>query len=169
MTIRSMTSADLPTVLEINSMNGADVDALSADDLETLLADSTIALVAVDPESSSVVGFCVVIDSSCRLRTERSTWAFERGADLHLDRVAFDMRYSGRGLGLALFDDLDARIAGLADTDALALTSIVRTDPPNAHAVGFHAVRGFTDVDRRVCGDVTWTLTNRSFAPSRST
>ncbi|HRE00456.1 MAG TPA: hypothetical protein PLV68_04100 [Ilumatobacteraceae bacterium] len=168
-----MKAADLSAVLAINAINAADVDDLTPADMEILFSASTIALAAIDA-STGVVGFCVVTDPTCPHRTPRSDWAFDRGADLHLERVAFDMRFSGLGLGLELFTTLDDRIADFVmarpehEVSPVTLTSIVRSEPPNEHAVRFHASRGFGEVDQRRWDGITYSLMSRSFSDRRT-
>lgn len=141
-----MNPGDLPAVERINALNTDDVGALSPEQLAAIHDDSRIALVAVEPEGE-IVGFCLVVDRGSSHLTPRAAWAFDVASpDLHLERVAFDMRYSGYGLGLALYDTLDERIERLAtDSEAgtITLTSLVRVDPPNEHSVKFHRTRGF--------------------------
>jgi predicted GNAT superfamily acetyltransferase len=153
-----MATDDLDAVLAINDLNTGDVGSIDAEQLSGILDDSRIALVAIAPEGE-LVGFCLVVDAGCRHHTPRSAWAFETAApDLHLERVAFDMQYSGYGLGLALYDELDLRIEGFAaasPSGEITLTSLVRLEPPNEHAIGFHAKRGFETVDQASFGDVT--------------
>ena len=149
MTIRAMGPDDLEAVVEINSMNLADVDPVGVDEVAKLLESARIALVAEAPEVG-VVGFAFVVDDTSAYVSERARWAFETGgADLHLERVAFDMSYSGQGLGLALYNELDERILAIGrgiGAEAVTLTSMVRVEPPNEHSVRFHAIRGFETV-----------------------
>jgi predicted GNAT superfamily acetyltransferase len=162
-----MTGADLDTVLAINKLNTGDVGPLAADQLAGLLSDSRIALVAVEPEGA-LVGFCLVIEATCGHQSPRSSWAFAAAApDLHLERVAFDMQYSGFGLGLALYDELDAQLdefAAAAPAGELTFTSLVRLEPPNAHSIGFHASRGFETVDQAVFDGVTVGVAIKTFS-----
>ena len=100
MTIESMRPEDLADVAAINADNIGDVDPISVDQLAEVLESCRVALVAKVP-NVGVVGFGIVVDSSCQYQSERTAWALAAGEhDLHLDRVAFDMNYSGLGLGL---------------------------------------------------------------------
>lgn len=160
MTIRQLQPTDLAAARSINEGNLSDVDAIALADLERVLTDAKIALAAVEPEGS-VVGFCLIIDSRCGYLSERAQWAFDTaGPGLHIDRVVFDMRFSGFGLGLALYNELDARLATLAPT---TLTSLVRTDPPNQHSVGFHAKRGFATIAHTTFAGQQFALTQRAY------
>lgn len=162
MTIRVMLPTDLDRAREINQMNLSDVDAITVEDLGRVLADAKIALVAVEPEGS-VVGFCLIIDETCGYLSDRATWAISTsGSGLHIDRVVFDMKFSGFGLGLALYNELDRRIEELA---AATLTSLVRIEPPNTHSVGFHNSRGFVTLAETMFDGQKFALARRTFQP----
>lgn len=158
--IRAMSPADVDRAREINEMNLTDVDAISLADLGRVLADSRIALVAVEPEGS-IVGFCLVIDEACGYLSPRAAWATATsGSGLHIERVVFDMNFSGFGLGLMLYNELDRRIE---ESGMKTLTSLVRVEPPNAHSVMFHNKRGFVEIDRTEFGGSQFALTRRGF------
>ncbi|MEQ1873733.1 MAG: GNAT family N-acetyltransferase [Ilumatobacteraceae bacterium] len=155
-----MTPDDLARAVEINQGNLSDVDSITIEDLGRVLADSKIALVAVEPEGS-VVGFCLIIDSSCGYLSDRAAWATATAkSGLHIDRVVFDMNFSGYGLGLALYNELDRLII---ESGATTLTSLVRVEPPNEHSVFFHNKRGFVEIGRSTFGGQVFALTRRSF------
>lgn len=162
-----MRPEDLAAVAAINADNIGDVDPISIDQLAEVLESCRVALVAKTPDVG-VVGFGIVVDSSCQYQSERTAWALATGEhDLHLDRVAFDMNYSGLGLGPALYNELDNRIFSIsrnADTGSITLTSMVRIDPPNQHSIGFHAVRNFETIDSAVFGGTTIALVCKTYA-----
>lgn len=161
-----MSAGDLDRALAINEMNLSDVDPIAIDDLGRVLADSKVALVAIEPEGS-IVGFCLIIDESCSYLSDRAAWAFQSsGPGLHIDRVVFDMRFSGFGLGLALYNELDRQVDELAaatPSGTTTLTSLVRTDPPNEHSVMFHGRRGFATIDQAQFGGQQFALTRRAY------
>lgn len=171
MTIRAMTPDDLEQALEINQGNLSDVDSITVDNLGLVLASSRIALVAVEPEGS-VVGFCLVIDQDCSYLSPQAAWALQTsGSGFHIDRVVFDMRYSGYGLGLALYNELDQQIdrrAAVTESGRTMLTSLVRVEPPNEHSVGFHAKRGFTTLERASFDGRVFALTRREYPASEA-
>ncbi|MXY10341.1 MAG: hypothetical protein F4Z00_00485 [Acidimicrobiaceae bacterium] len=166
MTIREMIEADIERAVAINQANLADVDSVGEDELAAILGSSRMALAAEGPEKA-LAGFAVVVDRSCRLLTTRAAWALANPVtDLHLERVTFDMQYSGLGLGPALFGELDERLLALAaasNADRLTLTSLVRRDPPNEHAIHFHEAKGFAVVDQRAFGETVLDLTAKSY------
>lgn len=155
-----MTTDDLAQAVDINQANLSDVDSINIENLGRVLADSKIALVAIEPEGS-VVGFCMVIDESCGYLSDRAAWATATSkSGLHIDRVVFDMNFSGFGLGLALYNELDQRII---ESGATTLTSLVRVDPPNEHSVFFHNKRGFVEIGRATFEGKQFALTRRAF------
>ena len=157
-----MSPDDLERAVDINQGNLSDVDSITIDDLAQVLADSRVALAAVEPEGS-LVGFCLIIDESCGYLSDRAAWSFRAsGSGFHIDRVVFDMRFSGFGLGLALYDELDRRII---ESGRKTLTSLVRVDPPNVHSVGFHDKRGFVEIARSKFGGQQFALTRREYQP----
>ena len=169
-----MSPADLERTVDINQANLSDVDAIAIDNLGQVLTDSRIALVAVEPEGR-VVGCCLIIDGSCGYLSDRAAWALQTsGSGLHIDRVVFDMQFSGFGLGLALYNELDRRIGESATltstststtttTTTTTLTSLVRVDPPNQHSVGFHDKRGFVEIARTQFDGQQFALTRRRY------
>lgn len=167
MTIESMRPEDLADVAAINADNIGDVDPISVDQLAEVLESCRVALVAKVP-NVGVVGFGIVVDSSCQYQSERTAWALAAGEhDLHLDRVAFDMNYSGLGLGPALYNELDDHIFNIsrdAGTGSITLTSLVQIDPPNQHSIHFHEARSFETIDSAVFGGATIALTCKTYA-----
>lgn len=162
-----MRPEDLVAVATINADNIGDVDPISIDQLAEVLESCRVALVAKTPEVG-VVGFAIVVDSNCQYQSERTAWALATGEhNLHLDRVAFDMNYSGLGLGPALYNELDDRISSIsrnADTGSITLTSMVRIDPPNQHSIEFHTTRNFETIDSAVFGGATIALACKTYA-----
>ncbi|WP_420639529.1 GNAT family N-acetyltransferase [Candidatus Poriferisocius sp.] len=158
MTIRSLRQDDLDSVAAINQLNVGDVGPISDHQLALVLSSSRMAF-AVENDEGNVVGFALIIDAACGHLTPRAEWALQAGAaDLHLERVAFDMTYSGQGLGLALYDEIDARILEVAagvGAGTTTLSSLVCLDPPNQHSIGFHSSRGFDVLDRATFDNTT--------------
>ena len=72
------------------------------------------------------------------------------------------MSFSGFGLGLALYNELDRRIES---SGATSLTSLVRIEPPNSHSVGFHGTRGFVTIGEAMFDGQKFALTRREYQP----
>lgn len=157
-TIRDLTDADLHRVLEINQANVPEVGDVDLDRLRFIVDESAIALVVETPAGANVTGanmtganmiagFCVVLPPGSTYDSVNYRWFMERYDDAYyLDRVAFDATTQGRGLGSALYRDLDRR---LTNSD-MALTLEVNIDPPNEPSLAFHRKHGFVEVGRQM-------------------
>ena len=94
-----------------------------------------------------VAGFCVVLAKGSSYDSVNYVWFMERYDDvLYLDRVAFDAAAQGQGLGSALYNEVDRRLAG----QALGLTLEVNVDPPNEPSLAFHRKHGYVEVGRQM-------------------
>lgn len=146
--IRPIVDTDLDTLLEINAANVPAVGAVDLARLRYLIEESALALVVLD--DGVLAGFCLVIGPGSTYDSVNYTWFMEHHpTSLYLDRVAFDASFQGRGLGGALYDEIDRRMrADFAHADALTLE--VNVDPPNEQSLRFHAKRGFVEVGRQM-------------------
>jgi predicted GNAT superfamily acetyltransferase len=144
--IRPVTDDDLDRVLEINQANVPEVGPIDAQRLRFLIDESTLSLVVdVDGEPA---GFCVVLPLGSHYASVNYRWFVERYDDVaYLDRVAFHAAFRRRGLGSALYADVERRLASLDGVGALALE--VNVDPPNPGSLAFHASHGFVEVGRQ--------------------
>lgn len=143
--VRTIAPADLDRILTINEANVPDVGSVDADRMAFLLDASPIAL-AVEL-GDTIVGFCLVLPSNSPYDSVNFRWFTERYDDfMYLDRVAFDARAQGRGLGTLLYAEVDRAMTELGAT-RLALE--VNVDPPNDQSLAFHARRGFVEVGQQ--------------------
>jgi len=146
--IRPLEPADLDRVLALNEANVPEVGAIDRPRLEFLVAESVIALVAVDDVTGEVVGFCLVLDADSTYDSVNYRWFGERYERfMYLDRVAIDESARGRGLGRALYDEVDRRMRELGGATQLALE--VNADPPNEPSLRFHERLGFVEVGQQ--------------------
>ena len=157
--IRPIEEADLDRVLEINETNVPEVGPLDLDRLRFLVGESPIALAVLVEEQ--VAGFCLVLAPGSDYESVNYRWFMERDdRALYLDRVAFDAAFRGRGLGSALYDDVDRRIRG-DHPGASALTLEVNVDPPNEPSLRFHRKLGFVEVGRQMSKGIEVSLMSR--------
>ncbi len=151
MLIRDVTPDDLERLAEINAENVPEVGPADEERLAFILGETSIGLVVEiedAPNPAEIAGFCLVLSPGTAYDSVNYAWFMERYPDaMYLDRVAFDHRFQGRGLGRALYAAVDDRMRrDHPDVTALALE--VNVDPPNEPSLRFHARQGFTEVGR---------------------
>jgi len=141
--IRSIRQDDLPTILKLNNANLPAVSLLDLDELESDLEVAEHALVIVADE---VLGFCVTFPSG--LDVDLGTnykWFSDRYDDfLYLDRVVIDAAHRSRGLGEALYREVERRMRSEGRTTRF--TCEVNLQPRNEGSLRFHARLGFEQV-----------------------
>ena len=144
--IRSIEPTDLDGILLINEANVPEVGSVDADRMAFIVAESPIALVA--DIGGDVVGFCLVLAGGSTYDSVNYRWFTERyDAFMYLDRVAVDSSARKRGVGSALYAEVDRRMATIGAADHLALE--VNAIPPNEVSLAFHARLGFTEVGQQ--------------------
>jgi uncharacterized protein len=144
--IRDLTTADLSRAWEINQANTPAVGDVTPERLAEILGMSSISLVAeVDDD---VVGFCMVLPPDTTYSSMNYRWFVERYADfVYLDRVAIAESHQSRGIGAALYAEVErrAREAGSAKTFTLE----VNLRPRNDGSLRFHERLGFLEVGQQ--------------------
>ena len=162
--LRDVTDADLARILEINEANVPAVGGATLEHLTHLVAESSIALVTTmaDPEiGTEIAGFCIVFAPQADYDSVNYLWFMEHHPrSMYLDRVAFDDRFHGRGLGSAMYAEVDRRIRR-GHPDATGLTLEVNIDPPNEPSLAFHRKLGFDEVGRQVSKGIEVSLQHR--------
>lgn len=145
--LRDIESSDLDRVLSINQDARPAVGDLDRDRVAHLVGESSIALVA--EVGSTVVGFCLVLAPNADYDSVNYTWFSARYRDfIYLDRVAIVPEHRGRGLGRALYAEVE-RLAKLRTPDAITFTLEVNLRPRNEASLEFHTRLGFTEVGRQ--------------------
>jgi predicted GNAT superfamily acetyltransferase len=138
--IRAMTASDIEVVWAINQENVPAVGEETREDLAKIHEQSTIALVA--EASKQVVGFCMVLLPGAEYGSPNYEFFCERLDDfIYLDRVAVTSDFQGRGIGAALYIEVEK----LSDATWFALE--VNTKPRNEGSLRFHAREGFVQME----------------------
>ncbi|NLA37098.1 MAG: GNAT family N-acetyltransferase [Actinobacteria bacterium] len=139
--IRDLEPADLSAATRINNDNVPAVSEADEDKMAHLLAESSIALAAVEPEDETLLGFCIVMEPGADYGSSNYRWFCERYDDfIYLDRVAVDEGARGAGIGAALYREVQDR------TGKALFTLEVNLRPRNDGSLRFHAREGFTEV-----------------------
>lgn len=147
MTLRELTPADWPRVLELNL---ASVQALSELDerrLRWILSLAHRGLVVED--DGEVVAFALAIASGTDYDSDNYRWFtahYERF--LYLDRIAVDASLRRRGLGAQLYDAMEAAAASFG-----RMVCEVNLLPRNDVSLAFHAARGYVEVGQLAHGE----------------
>ena len=163
---RTIEATDLDRVLAINAANVPEVGDVNAGELEFLVGESAIALVA--EHGHALVGFCVILPPGSTYTSVNYRWFMERHPDsLYLDRVAFDASAQGRGWGRAMYAEVARRMRD-EFTDTTGLTLEVNIDPPNDPSLRFHAKQGFVEVGRQMSHGIEVSLMHRPVSPAPS-
>ncbi|NQY54934.1 MAG: GNAT family N-acetyltransferase [Ilumatobacteraceae bacterium] len=144
--LRTITRDDIDTIHAINQANTPEVGNVTVERLTWLVDQSAIALAAIIDQE--VAGFCLVIAPGSSYGSVNYQWfATHYPEAMYLDRVAVDERYWRRGVGNALYDEVEGHIAQRPGSHELALE--INVDPPNPRSLAFHDQRGFAEVGRQ--------------------
>lgn len=145
--LRELGSTDLESVLSINQAARPAVGDLDRERLEHLVGESSIAL-CVD-EADRIAGFCLVLDPGADYDSVNYTWFSARYRDfIYLDRIAIVAERRGRGLGRALYRQVE-RLARVRRPQATTFTLEVNLRPRNEPSLRFHDRMGFIEVGRQ--------------------
>lgn len=139
MRIRDLAAEDLPHVLELNNAAVPAVGSLGDAELARLVDMASVAVVAEDGDT--VVGFALGLPPGVAYASENYRYFADRLDDFHyLDRVVVDPSASRRGVGSALYDEVERRCG------APAFVCEVNLRPRNDDSLAFHERRGFRQV-----------------------
>jgi hypothetical protein len=146
MAVRFLVPTDLDRVLALNESGVPGVGAINAPRLAHLVDQSSIALVATidEPPHEMVAGFCLVLGPGADYGSVNYRWFCDRYVDfVYLDRVAIAPEFQGRGLGRALYEDVERR------ADAAWFLLEVNLRPRNDASLAFHDRLGFVEVGQQ--------------------
>lgn len=147
MLLREYRPDDLETIHQINEAEVPAVGTETIEDLAAIADESTIALVAeVD---GTVVGFCLVLAPGAAYDSINYLWFSDRYDDfVYLDRVAIRPEFQGRGIGRAIYADVE-RLTAERRPGATQFTLEVNLRPRNDRSLAFHATLGFAEVGQQ--------------------
>lgn len=154
MQLREYRPGDLAVVHAINEGEVPAVGAETIEDLGHIGEQSLIALVAVDQrgegdEGDEIGGFCMVLAPGADYHSGNYLWFSERYADfVYLDRIAIAPQFQRRGLGRAMYAEVE-RLAAARRPTATAFTLEVNLRPRNDRSLAFHGALGFVEVGQR--------------------
>ena len=131
--IRAVTHGDLPAILALNNAHAVEVNALTAEALETLVAVAAHARIV-----DGCAGFLIAFSDRTPAQGPNHAWFLARHpAFLYIDRVVIAPEARGKGLARQLYDDLAAVAEGRP------LCCEVNLEPPNPGSLAFHERLGF--------------------------
>lgn len=147
--LRSYHSDDLAAVHAINEAAYPAVGTETLDDLGHIAGASMIALVADDPATETIAGFCFVLAPGADYDSMNYAWFSNHYADfIYLDRVAIDAAFQRRGLGQRMYAEVE-RLAGELAPGATHFTLEVNLRPRNDQSLAFHHGLGFVEVGQQ--------------------
>lgn len=140
MDIRSYRASDLDEIHRINEASVPNVNTLTIDALDILVARSHATLVA---EANGVIGgFLLGLVEGADYASQNYAWFCERHPSFaYVDRIAVDQTFRGSGIGALLYDALEKNVAGSRPVLACEVNSL----PPNPGSLRFHKRLGFTE------------------------
>lgn len=144
MLLREFVPADLAAVHVINEAEVPAVGSTTPETLGHVASESLVALVAdVDGE---VAGFCLVLPPGAEYGSKNYEWFSERYDDfVYLDRVAIPPGFQRRGIGQAMYAEVE-RLAAERRPTATDFALEVNLRPRNDRSLAFHATLGFLEV-----------------------
>jgi predicted GNAT superfamily acetyltransferase len=139
--IRPLRDSDLTAISAINSLNVPAVGDETEGTLRAIMSISEVALGVM--EGNALVGFAFVLPPGTTYDSPNYRYFCERFVDFgYLDRVAFLPSHQGRGLGAALYREIERRVS------RPMITLEVNVVPPNEGSMRFHLREGFREVEQ---------------------
>lgn len=138
--IRDVTSRDLPEVLELNQSEVPHVGSIDMRRLRWFANNADYFRTARDGEH--LAGFLIGLRPGRDYGSPNYRWFCDKFADFgYVDRVAVAPDYRRSGLAKRLYEDFAAALAGVP-----AVTCEVNIRPPNEASMRFHRSLGFVQV-----------------------
>lgn len=143
--VRDAVPHDVPRVHALNQANLPEVGATTLEQMRWYLDEASwFRVVELDGE---IVAYLVAMTPEVPYESGNFLWFRERGRDfVYIDRVAVAETHRGRGIGRALYRDVEdfAREVG-----ARRLTCEVNVRPRNEGSLRFHDALGFQGLEER--------------------
>lgn len=152
--ISAATVDDYPAILTLNDGAVPHVNSIAREKLEHLHRQS--AYLGVARDAGTVAGFLLGLRETAVYDSMNFGYFKGRyGSFLYIDRIVVHPDYRGRGVGAALYADLEMNLS----PECALLTCEVNLRPPNPGSLRFHQGMGFCPVgeqdteggSKRVC------------------
>ncbi len=143
--IRNVAEDDLPVIFELNERAIPLVNSLSIETFRWFARSAAYFRVAEIDQK--IAGFLIAITPDTDYDSQYFGWFCQRYASfLYIDRIIIAEWGRRRGVGSALYNDLEDYALGLSYT----LAADVYSDPPNEISLTFHAKYGFEQVGTQI-------------------
>ncbi len=143
MDIRILSPADLDECVALNNDAIPAVSEVDRDSMCALVDESLVSLVA--EHDGRVAGFCVNFAPGATYRSVNYRWFCDRYDDFaYLDRIVVSPAARNLGIGAALYEAVEQRIAGTP-----WLFCEVNLRPRNDGSLRFHQRLGFVEVGQQ--------------------
>jgi predicted GNAT superfamily acetyltransferase len=145
MSVRDARRADFAAILTLNEASVAETSPLDLAGLTRLAAMA--AYFKVFAEGDRVEGFLVGLREDAPYENENFRWFGARFSRfLYIDRVVADGHRRGKGVGSAMYADVERHAR---QTGVDVLTCEVNVVPENRASLAFHGHRGFVEIGRQ--------------------
>ncbi len=142
--MRDAVASDHAAVLALNNSAVPHVNTLSEGDFSWIVSHADYFRVAED--DSGITGFVIALRAGHEYWSLNYRWFTDRGGEfLYLDRVVVSEGARNRGVGRALYDDIDRFARGKWPRITLEVNLL----PPNPGSLAFHERLGFRRVGVR--------------------
>jgi hypothetical protein len=147
--IRAAALPDRDAILAVNREGQPGVTALSAREVEGCIARATLFRVA--EIEGALAGYLLAFGAGEEGIGDEYAWFSARHADfLYIDQIAVASHSLRRGIGSALYSDLEREAARRG---VPRLVCEVNLRPPNPRSLAFHSSRGFVETGRLEVSD----------------
>lgn len=144
MLIRNIQSTDYPVVLAINEYSVAVLSPLNQAQLERLIEQASIAVVA--ELDNNIAAFLLVVGPSTDYSSVNYQWFNQQYSDfLYIDRIVVHHDYRGKQLGQKLYEYV---LEEAKAKNVKRLCAEIDIEPPNLPSLKFHEKWGFSEVSK---------------------